>query len=72
MYNSRASQGALVVNNPPSNAEDLRDAGLILGSGRSPRGRHPIFLPGECHGQRSLVGYSLWSKESDAESTEVT
>ena len=20
----------------------------------------PIFLPGEFHGQRSLVGYSLW------------
>ena len=26
----------------------------------------PIFLPGEFHGQRSLVGHSLWSpKESD-------
>ena len=26
----------------------------------------PIFLPGELHGQRSLVGYSLWGhKESD-------
>ena len=26
----------------------------------------PIFLPGEFHGQRSLVGYSPWScKESD-------
>ena len=26
----------------------------------------PIFLPGESHGQRSLVGYSPWShKESD-------
>ena len=21
----------------------------------------PVFLPGESHGQRSLVGYSLWS-----------
>ena len=31
----------------------------------------PIFLPGECHGQRSLVGYSSQTfKESDA--TEVT
>jgi len=20
----------------------------------------PVFLPGESHGQRSLVGYSLW------------
>ena len=26
----------------------------------------PIFLSGELHGQRSLVGYSLWGhKESD-------
>ena len=26
----------------------------------------PVFLPGECHGQRSLLGYSLWGcKESD-------
>ena len=37
------------------------DPGLISGSGRSP-GREqlptPVFLPGEFHGQRSLVGYS--------------
>ena len=26
----------------------------------------PVFLPGEFHGQRSLVSYSLWAhKESD-------
>ena len=26
----------------------------------------PAFLPGECHGQRSLVGYGPWGcKESD-------
>ena len=31
----------------------------------------PVFLPGEFHGQRSLVGYSLWGcKESDM--TEAT
>ena len=31
----------------------------------------PVFLPGKSHGQRSLVGYSLWGhKESDT--TEVT
>ena len=36
--------------------------------GRSSGGGHgnPIFLPGEFHGQRSLVGYSPWGrKESD-------
>ena len=32
----RTSQGVLVVKNPPANAEDARDAGLIPGSGRSP------------------------------------
>ena len=21
----------------------------------------PVFLPGKCHGQRNLAGYSLWS-----------
>ena len=24
----------------------------------------PVFLPGESHGQRSLVGYSLWGRKS--------
>ena len=35
-----ASQVAPVVNNPPANAGDIRDAGLIPGSGRSPKGGH--------------------------------
>ena len=30
----------LVVNNPPANAGDVEDMGLIPGSGRSPRGRN--------------------------------
>ena len=32
------SQVALVVNNPPANVGDIRDAGSIPGSGRSPGG----------------------------------
>ena len=36
--------------------------GSVPGSGRSPGGRDwqptPVFLPGESHEQRSLVGYS--------------
>ena len=45
-------QVALVVKNLSANAGDLRDAGLIRGSGRSPGGEHdrqptPVFLPGE-------------------------
>ena len=35
---TQASQVTLVVKNPPANAGDLRDAGLIPGSGRSPGG----------------------------------
>ena len=42
---------------------DVRDEGSIPRLGRSPGGRAwqptPVFLPGESHGQRSLVGYSL-------------
>ena len=34
-----ASQ-ALVVKNPPVNAEEIRDADLIPGSGRAPEGGH--------------------------------
>ena len=44
------------------------DPGLIPGSGRSPGERlpTPVFFPGECHGQRSLVDYNPWGhKESD-------
>ena len=46
------------------------DLGLIPGLGRSSGGWHGnplrVFLPGESHGQRSLVGYSPWGhKESD-------
>ena len=35
-YQMRASQVALAVKNPPANAGDVRDAGFIPGSGRSP------------------------------------
>ena len=53
-----ASQVVLVIKNLPANVGDLRDTGLIPGSGRSLGGRHgnPIFLPGESHGQRKLTG----------------
>ena len=64
---------ALVVENLLVNTEDIRDLGLILGSGRSPGGGHgnPVLLPGESHGQRSLVGCDTQClKESDM--TEVT
>ena len=57
-----ASHVALVVKNLPDNTADLRAVGLIPRLGRSLGGGHalptPIFLPGEFHGQRSLVGYN--------------
>ena len=62
----RALQVALVVKNPPANAGDIRD-------GFDPRVRKipwrraqpptPVFWPGESHGQRSLAGYSPWSRK---------
>ena len=52
---------ALAAQNPPANARDIRDTGSIPGSRRPWRRAWqptPVFLPGESHGQRSLVGYS--------------
>ena len=74
----RASQGALVVKNPPANAGDTRDIGLILGSERSPGGGNgnssnatAVFLPRESHGQRNLAGYHSQSCK-DLDMTEAT
>ena len=51
----------LVVKNPPANAGDIKDAGLIPGSGKSPGGGYGNPLQYSCldnpHGQRSLMGY---------------
>ena len=60
----------LVVKISPANAGDVRHAGLIPRSGRSPGGGHGNPLQYSClenpHGQRSLVGYSPWGhKESN-------
>ena len=37
-----------MVKNPPANAGDVRDTGLILGSGRSPAGGHGNLLQYSC------------------------
>ena len=39
---------ALVVKNLPANARDIRDAGLIPGSSRSPRAEHGSPLHYSC------------------------
>ena len=36
IYSTQLAQVALVVKNPPTNAGDIRDAGLIPALGRSP------------------------------------
>ena len=38
--NSTEAAEQVVVKNPPANAGDIRDAGSVPGSGRSPGGRH--------------------------------
>ena len=43
-----ASQEVLVEKNLPANAGDIRDVGLIPGSGRSPGGRHGNSLQYSC------------------------
>ena len=53
-----------------ASACNVGDLDLIPGLGRSPGGEHGNPLQYSClenpHGQRSLVGYSLWgSRESD-------
>jgi len=69
------TQDALVVKNLPVNEGDTRDSEFSHWVRKIPWRRAwqptPIFLPGESHGQRSLVGYSpLGCKESDM--TEMT
>ena len=57
---------SLVVKNPPTNAGDMWDAGLIPELGRSPGGQHGNSHPPQysClenpHRQKSLADYSPW------------
>ena len=46
--NNNKDQVALVVKNPPPNAGDIRDAGLIPGWERSPGGGHGNPLQYSC------------------------
>ena len=56
-----------MVKNPPANAADTRDLGLIPESGRSPgEGNGNSFQYSyleKSHGQRVLVGYSPWGRQ---------
>ena len=48
LSDQRASQVALVVKNLAASAGDVRNAGLIPGSGRSPRGGHSNTFQSSC------------------------
>ena len=57
-----------MVKNPPANAGGVKRHGFNPWVGKIPRRRAPptlVFLPGESHRQRSLVGYGPWVAESD-------
>ena len=69
-----ASQMVLGVKNSPANAENS-ETRFHTRVGKIPRRRAwqppPVFLPGESHGWRSLVGYSTWGHE-ESDTTEAT
>jgi len=70
-----AFQVVLAVKNLPAKAGDMKRHGFdpLVGNiyWRREWQPTPVFLPGESHGQRSIVGYSPWGhKESDT--TEAT
>ena len=56
-----ASQVVLVVKNPPANAGDMRDAGSIPGSGKSPGEGHRNPLQYSC--LENLIDRGTWWAE---------
>ena len=65
-----ATQVPQVVKNPPANARDVRDAGLIPGSGRSPGEGNGNPLWNSCL-ERRLAVYSPWGCQ-ELDMTEAT
>ena len=65
-FHKVASQVTEMVKNPSTMQEIWVDPGVRMIPWRREWLPTPLFLPGEFHGQRSLVGYSPWGcKESD-------
>ena len=63
---SRASPVAQMVKNLPAMWEtQLRSLGQEdpLGKGMATHSSILVFLPGEFHGQRKLMGYSPWGRK---------
>ena len=61
---------AVVVKNLPANAEDM-DPWVRKIPWKRAWQLTPVFLPGESHGQRSLVDYSPWDRQ-ELDAAEVT
>ena len=69
----RPSQVALVVKNPPANAGDVRDAGLVPGLGRSLGGGHGNPLQYSC--LENPMDRAAWSSpwgHTESDMTEMT
>ena len=67
--------GASLVAQTVTNQPAMQETGFDPWVGKIPWRREwqptPVFLPGEFHGQRSLVGYSPWGR-TESDTTEVT
>ena len=69
----RASQVVIVEKNPPANAGDIRDAGLIPGSEdplEEGMATHSSTLAWRIPWPQGLVGYSPWGRK-ELDPTEV-
>ena len=64
-----------VVKNPPVNIGDIKTCGFDPWVRKSPwRSKWQptsVLLPGESHGQGSMVGYSVWGRK-ELDMTEAT
>ena len=63
--------GGSVAENPPAKAEDSCSVPGSEDLLEKEMATAPVSLPGESHGQRSLVGYCLWGR-TESDMTEVT
>ena len=76
-YNREGFPGGTSGKEPTCQCRRHKTCGLDSWVGKIPWKKAwqptPVFLPGESHGQRSLVGYSPWGrKESDRTETDMT
>ena len=67
IYLYMASQVALVVKNPPANAGERRDTGLVPGSGESSGGSHGNPLQYSCT-ENPMDGGAWWTELWSTES----